>query len=224
MGRESTSKQAYEFFESLWLQGDPWELESSSFEQQKYDRLLALLDGRRYRQALEIGCGAGVFTRQLSRLADRIVAVDISPAAIERARMAGKPDPCGIIDYRVANVMEYDVRTEGPWDLVVINETIYYLGWLYSFFDVGWLASELYRGLHPDGRLLMANTEGGCDDALLSPWLIRSYRDLFINVGFRSELEDAFGGTKHGSELKVLFTLFQKGGTEGDFADACHER
>ena len=38
--------------------------------------------------------------------------------------------------------MEYDVKAEGPWDLVVFSETIYCLGWLYPLFDVGWLRLE----------------------------------------------------------------------------------
>jgi SAM-dependent methyltransferase len=59
-----------DFFEKLWKQGDPWQFQSSSFEQDKYTRQLALLEGRRYARVLEIGCGAGTFTRLLSRIAD----------------------------------------------------------------------------------------------------------------------------------------------------------
>ena len=36
------------------------------------------------------------------------------------------------IDFRVANIMQYNPRAEGPWDLVVMTETIYCLGWLYG--------------------------------------------------------------------------------------------
>ena len=40
--------------------------------------------------------------------------------------------------------MDYDQQAEGPWDLVVMSETICYLGWLYSLFDVAWLACQLF--------------------------------------------------------------------------------
>lgn len=207
-GRVLIDRTARDFFERLWAQGDPWKLESSEFEQQRLARLLATLDGRRYERSLEIGCGRGAFTRDLARIADQIVALDIAPTAITRARtIAVGP---GIADFRLANIMEYDVRAEGPWDLVVMSETIYYLGWLYPFFDLGWLASELFASTRPGGRLLLANTEGGCEDALLLPWLIRTYRDLFVNVGYDVETEELFCGTKHGVDLRVLISLFAK--------------
>jgi predicted TPR repeat methyltransferase len=207
-GRARIDRKARDFFEDLWKQGDPWELDTSEFEQQRLARLLATLDGRRYQHMLEIGCGTGSFTRHLARIADHIVALDIAPAAIARTQTTAVGP--GIVDFRLANIMEYDVRAEGPWDLVVMSETIYYLGWLYPFFDVGWLASELFASTRVGGRLLLANTEGGCDDALLLPWLIRTYRDLFLNVGYDVEAEDLFCGAKHGIDLKVLISLFTK--------------
>jgi len=207
-GRVLIDRKARDFFEDLWKQGDPWELDSSEFEQQRFARLLAMLDGRRYQRTLEIGCGTGSFTRQLARIADHIVALDIAPTAIMRAQTTAVGP--GIVDFRLANIMEYDVRAEGPWDLVVMSETIYYLGWLYPFFDLGWLASELFASTRAGGRLLLANTEGGCEDALLLPWLIRTYRDLFLNVGYEVEAEELLCGAKHGADLKVLISLFAK--------------
>jgi SAM-dependent methyltransferase len=159
-------------------------------------------------RALEIGCGAGAFTRLLASIADRVVAFDIAPTAIARARAMGAG--LGAVDLRVANIMEYDPRAEGPWDLVVMSETIYFLGWLYPFFDVAWLASELFAAMNGAGRLLRANTHGGTEDYLLRLWLIRTYRDLFVNVGYRLEAEEIFRGTKDGADLEVLITLFAK--------------
>jgi hypothetical protein len=43
----------------------------------------------RYPRVLELGCEAGHFTRLLDQLADRIVAFDIAPPAIARARAGG---------------------------------------------------------------------------------------------------------------------------------------
>jgi SAM-dependent methyltransferase len=206
--RRRISQKAHAFFDNLWKRGDPWDLESSEFERNKYARQLAVLDERRCARALEIGCGAGAFTRLLASIADRVVAFDIAPSAIARARAMGAGP--GAVDFRVANIMEYDPRAEGPWDLVVMSETIYYLGWLYPFFDVAWLASELFAATNGAGRLLMANTYGGTEDYLLRPWLIRTYRDLFVNVGYRLEAEEIFRGTKDGADLEVLITLFAK--------------
>ena len=79
-----------QFFEDLWKRGDYWQLESDPFEAAKYAKQMELIAGRRYGRALEIGCGAGVFTRMLATVCDRVVAIDVSPKAIERAGIDGK--------------------------------------------------------------------------------------------------------------------------------------
>lgn len=203
------NEKARTFFEELWKQGDPWELESSEFEQAKYVRQLGMINDRRYTRVLEIGCGAGRFTQLLSTTADRVVAIDVAPTAIGRALNTGtKP---GAIDFCVANIMDYDFRAEGSWDLIVMSETIYYLGWLYPFFDVAWLAAELFAATCVGGRFLMANTQDGVEDHLLHPSLIRTYRDLFLNVGYCLEAEEVFRGHKNGVDLETLISLFVKG-------------
>ena len=208
----SPAVRARAFFDDLWKTGDYWDLEGSPFERDKYACQLALIRDRRYPRVLEIGCGAGVFTEQLATLADHVVAIDVSEAAIARARSrAANP----AVDFRVANVMDWDPATDGPWDLVVLSETIYYLGWLYPFFDVAWLASQLEGATRPGGRLLMANTCGGLKDYLLKPWLIRTYRDLFVNVGYQREAEEMFRGQKDGCNLDVLVTLLTKPARSG---------
>ena len=141
--REQIYHKAQTFFDDLWRGGDPWELETSDFEHQRYAHLLAMLDQPRYRRILEIGCGAGTFTRHLAGRADKVLALDVSSEAIAKAQA----NQSGLeqVDFRVGNIMDYNFREEGPWDLIVLSETVYFLGWLYSFFDVSWLASEYVR-------------------------------------------------------------------------------
>ena len=47
--------------------------------------------------------------------------------------------------------------------------------------------------------------------ALLMPSLIRTYRDLFANVGYTVAHEETFTGDKDGVQLQVLITLLRKG-------------
>jgi len=199
-------EKAERFFEDLWKRGDPWQFESSDFEQTKYDREIQILKGRRYRHVLEMGCGAGAFTRRLAPIADRVLALDISPTAIARARDTA----INRVEFRVQNIIDFDPQSEEPWDLVVLNETVYYLGWLYTFFDVTWFASGLFNATRRDGQLLMANTRGGADDPLLTPWIIRTYHSLFANVGYTLTSEELFTGTKNGVQLEVVISLFTK--------------
>lgn len=202
---------ARSFFEELWQRGDPWQLEVSPLEQARYARALATLKDRRYGSALELGCAAGAFTRMLAPLADRVVAVDISSTAIARARATAAADHSHI-EFAVANIMDFDLHREGPWDLVIMSETIYYLGWLYPFCDVAWLAAELFAATRDRARLLLVNTLSGVEDGLIRPWLVRTYRDLFRNVGFIIEHEELFEGTKDGVTVQVLISLFTKAG------------
>jgi SAM-dependent methyltransferase len=196
------------FFEDLWRQGDFWRLETDVFEQGKFARQRELLADRRYRKVLEIGCGAGAFTRSISGLADRIVAIDVSPAAIERASQRG--DGGGVIDYRVANVLDYEPQSDGPFDLIVMSETIYYLGWLYTFFEVSWLAAALFDATADEGRFLLTNTYGGDHSYLHRPWVIHTYRDLFRNVGYRLERDETFHGVKDGAEQEARICVFSR--------------
>lgn len=203
---ESISGKMREHYDRVWSATDPWGFQHSEFEQARYARQFALLEGRRYQRVLEIGCGAGRFTRLLAHISDSVVAIDVAQKAIDRAGTEG----AGVIDFRAADIMKFDLTAEGPWDLVVMSETIYCLGWLYPFFDISWLARELFSTTHGGGRLLLANTYGGENDHLLSPWLINTYRDLFRNVGFDLESEEIFLGVKDGVEMKVLMSLFIK--------------
>jgi predicted TPR repeat methyltransferase len=207
--RDEIHRKAVQFFDDLWKRGDHWELESSNYERARLDRLLQTVADRRYSRALEIGCGSGTFTKRLATVADRTVGLDISPEAIERARQdGGVPDT---VELRVANAMELDLRKEGSFDLVVMSETVCYLGWLYPFFDVAWFAHELFKATAAGGRLLLANTYGDdVGDALLLPWVIRSYHDMFRNVGYRVEREETFRGEKHGVAFEVLISLLRK--------------
>ena len=207
--RAAIGRKMQEHYERVWQAGDAWSLESSEYERHKYDHQLALLNPRRYGKVLEIGCGSGCFTQRLATISDIVVAVDIAAAAIERAKaLVITSEACGVVDFRVASIMDFDVLSEGPWDLVVFSETIYCLGWLYPMFDVGYLAAALRQATLPGGRLLLTNTYGQEKDWLLKPWLIDTYRDLFRNVGYQLEQEEIFRGNKDGVAISVLMSLF----------------
>jgi SAM-dependent methyltransferase len=206
--RELVDQKIRTFMDNLWVRGDPWDFESSAYERDRCVQLLKMLEGRSYARVLEIGCGAGYLTRLLVPHADQIVAVDISQTAIDRARAlsTGQTD----VDFRVANIMDYKPQADGPWDLIVFSDTMYYLGWLYPFFDVAYLAVQLFDATRSGGRLMLANSMGENDDWLLRPWLTRTYRDLFVNVGYTIEAEEVYKATKKCVDFEVLMTLYRK--------------
>jgi predicted TPR repeat methyltransferase len=206
--RELVDQKIRTFMDGLWERGDPWAFESSKYERDRCAHLLRMLGNKHYARVLEIGCGAGYLTRLLTPQADQIVALDISETAIDRACAlnAGRAG----IDFRVANIMDYKPQVDGPWDLIVFSDTICYLGWLYPFFDVAWLAVQLFEATRHGGQLMLANSMGEGEDWLLRPWLTRTYRDLFVNVGYAIANEEVFTGTKKGEAFQVLMTLYRK--------------
>ena len=114
-----------EYFENLYEQSpDPWGFETSPYERRKYERTLDVLQARQrdYRVALEVGCSIGVFTAMLAPLCDELWAVDVSEKAVAaaRERLAGFPQ------VHVERRRLPEETPEGPFDLVVASEVLYY--------------------------------------------------------------------------------------------------
>jgi cyclopropane fatty-acyl-phospholipid synthase-like methyltransferase len=207
--RQAISRRMKDHYEAVWEEGDAWSFETSEYEQRRYDAHIAMLADRRYASTLEIGCGSGGLTRRLATISDRVLAIDISSNAIERARtQVAASAERQAIELEAADVMTFDAVARGPWDLIVFSETIYCVGWLYPMFDVALMASKLRAAMRPGGRLLLSNTYGARRDWLLQPWLIDTYRDLLRNVGFTPEREEIFTGVKDSAEMRVLMSMF----------------
>ncbi len=70
---------------------DPWGFETDPVAgRDRFDRELAMLDAVRgpscFGRALEVGCAEGAFTELLERRCESLLAVDVSPIALGRAR------------------------------------------------------------------------------------------------------------------------------------------
>lgn len=112
-----------EYFENLYAESpDPWGFETSEYERRKYERTLGVLTHRRYRRALEVGCSIGVFTEMLAPLCDELLGVDVSEKAIAAAKERLESFPQVRIELRRLP----EETPEGPFDLVVASEVMYY--------------------------------------------------------------------------------------------------
>src|SRR5262249_29116574 len=83
-------------------------------------------------------------------------------------------------------------------------------------------ASEMFEATRPGGEILLANTQFETGEPLLRTSIIRTYRDLFLNVGYELTGETIFPGEKHGDYLEGLMTLYRKpaptaGASSGSF-------
>jgi len=108
-----------ERFASLYAEGDPWDT-GSWYEQRKRAVVLASLPRAGYRHGFEPGCGAGELSAGLAGRCAVLDSSDPVPEAVERAR-AARPGA------RVQVAGLPDGVPDGPLDLVVFSEVLYYL-------------------------------------------------------------------------------------------------
>ena len=112
-----------DYFEGLYAEsGDPWDFETSEYEQKKYARTLAVLGGRTFRRALEAGASIGVFTEMLANRCEELLAVDVSVRAVAAARRRLS----GLGHVRVERRTLPEEMPDGPFDLIVASEVLYY--------------------------------------------------------------------------------------------------
>ncbi|MDA3804057.1 PIG-L family deacetylase [Clavibacter sp. CT19] len=118
------SPSAAERFDAAYARDeDPWRVTTRWYERRKRLATLAALPDERYGRALEIGCSIGVTSAGLAERVDELLAVDVAPTAVERARARLADAPHVRVEVR-------DVGADWPagaFDLVVMSEVGYYL-------------------------------------------------------------------------------------------------
>jgi predicted TPR repeat methyltransferase len=113
-----------DYFEDLYEESaDPWDFETSDYERKKYERTLESLGGRKFRRAFEAGSSIGVFTAMLASRCDELLAVDTSEKAVEIARER-LLEMCHVL--RLSRRTLPEEMSDGPFDLVVASEVLYY--------------------------------------------------------------------------------------------------
>jgi 2-polyprenyl-3-methyl-5-hydroxy-6-metoxy-1,4-benzoquinol methylase len=114
-----------EDFEALYARNpDPWNFASSAYEHEKYDATIAAIGGRRYGNAMEVGCSIGVLTARLAAQCGRLLAVDIADTALASARARCAHLPHVTFENRR---MPHDWPQGETFDLIVLSEVLYFL-------------------------------------------------------------------------------------------------
>ena len=114
-----------EYFDFVYeANEDPWGFETSPYEAAKYERTLTALPRQDYRSALEVGCSIGVLTARLAPRCRRLLSLDVSELALERARARCAALPQVTFERRR---LPQDFP-DGRYDLMLMSEVLYYLG------------------------------------------------------------------------------------------------
>ncbi len=147
------------YFETLYDGSpDPWRFATSAYEREKYAASLAALDRPRYARALEIGCSIGVFTAALAARCETLLAIDISTAALERARKR-----CVELEnVRFERLTVPGDFPDGEFDLVTLCEVGYY----FDDGDAQRTRERIVTALEPNGTLLLVHFLPKVDDYL----------------------------------------------------------
>lgn len=144
------------YFEQLYAgDDDPWKFASSAYEQAKYAATLAAIPRRSITSAFEIGCSIGILTRQLAPLCDRLLAVDVAEAPLEKARMYCRDLPH--VAFRRLQIPEQWPSEQ--FNLILMSEVLYYL----SFRDIANVAQRTRNSLSADGAVLLVHWTGETD-------------------------------------------------------------
>lgn len=151
------------YFELRFFRGDGYSPLPAQ-KQEKVETLFALAraHGVFARYALEVGCGSGYCTGPLLAISARVLATDIARNAVREARrrMARQnTTPASRVTYRVADLVN-DSFPEGPFDLILCSDVLYYL----RPDQLPVTCSRLIDRLEPGGYLLALHERAESDD------------------------------------------------------------
>lgn len=155
---------------------DPFSYETTPYEAARLAAMAAALGDGPVGAALEVGCAEGHFTGILTSRAARVLAVDISSVALERARR--RAPRAGFIE---ADLLSWEPGAEAPFDAVVLGDVLYYLDRPVVEAEFGALFARVASWLKPGGRLLLAH--GFSSEKEFAHR--RSFRERFERAGLR---------------------------------------
>lgn len=150
-----------EFFEEKYRGGrDFWNFASNSYELNRYGETVRVLGDRTFDHGFEPGCSVGVLTERLAGRCGRLLAMDISPAAVRMAR-----ERC--TQYPNVTVVEGTLPDDLPrdvFDLIVFSE----MGYYFEREKLESAVDQLAGRLAPMGVLVGVHWLGASTDHLLS--------------------------------------------------------
>jgi SAM-dependent methyltransferase len=145
-----------DFEERYQADPDPWDTLTDPYESDKRERTLAACGEGPFTAVCDLGAGTGLLAAALARHCERLLALDGAPTAVAEAQRRLAPFPGA--EARVATLP--DGLPDGPLDLVVASEILYYLDGAAFHAVLDWLP----RTLVPTGRCVAVHWTGTAPD------------------------------------------------------------
>lgn len=139
---------------------DPWEFETSPYEQAKYATTVGWIGERQYRRCFEPGCSIGVLTSMLAARVGSVIACESSATAVRIARRR-------LGTQRHVELVHAAIPAwwpAGTFDLVVFSE----LGYYWDRARLHDLALRLTTALQPGAVMTAVHWLGSSPDHLLT--------------------------------------------------------
>ena len=177
---------------------DPFAYGTTPYEAARLEAMDKALGNAPIGAALEVGCAEGHFTARLAARAARVIALDISSVALERAR---KRAPAAFIE---ADLMTWDPGMFAPFDAIVLGDVLYYLDRPGVSEEFAALFPRVASWLKPGGRLLLAHGYAGDGEFVHR----RHFRERFEAAGLRLVNEASLDASRGG--VRCLLSVLQK--------------
>jgi SAM-dependent methyltransferase len=165
-------------------------------EAQRLETIEALFDPSISDEVLELGCGTGFYTRLLSSRVYRIVGVDFSATAVEKAIVQEQAEN---IQYVIGDIQNLSMLPDSAFDKILAIDVLEHL----SHFQLQASLREIVRLLKKDGLFVFFTPCG-------SHWIewLKS-RDIIVkqireHIGVRSEAEYCQIIQDYGLEVKSI--------------------
>lgn len=147
------------YFDALYHDNsDPWHYQTRWYEKRKRDMCLAVLPKSQYTDAIELGCGNGVFSELLASRCQALVSIDGHHQAVQLAKQRlAKSAHVRVIQGVIPSVLP---NNDSGFDLIVISEILYYL----SSNDIDTVIAWIQQNLAVGGSLLCCHWRYTIDD------------------------------------------------------------
>ena len=178
---------------------DPFSYTTTPYEATRLEAMEQALGTAALGTALEVGCAEGHFTERLAKRADRVIALDISSVALERARQRA---PAAFLE---ADLMTWDPGLFAPFDVIVLGDVLYYLDRPGVAEEFGALFPRVASWLKRGGRLILAHGYAGEKEFVHR----RFFRERFEAAGLKLVSEGPVAGANRGG-VRCLLSVLQK--------------
>lgn len=152
---QAISRGNREHFERRYsAEPEPYEYSIKGADRLRQHEIALMVRRLRPARVLDIGCSLGQLTGQLRQPGCTVVAIDLSPTAVTRAReLVNKDDGLPVAEFAAAGALSLPFA-DGSFDVVIASDGLY--SWRLNDLECRTVIAEAARVLHPHGFVVLS--------------------------------------------------------------------